>query len=96
MIDTFGIMKVQVQILIYYKFCIFLISGHYERQFRTQSQSLFNDDYDKHTAPPKLIEGKKNIFFKHSGKSKNGYRTGWSRPFFQKEMAITPIRSSFF
>ena len=45
-----------------------MISGHliHERQFRTQSQSLFNDDYDKHTAPPKLTEGKKNIIFEHS------------------------------
>jgi len=67
-IDTFGIMKVQILILIYHCFCIFVISGQliYERQFRTQSQSLFNDDYDKHTAPPKLTEGKKNIFFEHS------------------------------
>ena len=68
-IDTFRIMKVQILILIYFCNCIFLISGHeliYERQFRTQSQSLFNDDYDKHTAPPKLIEGKINILFEHS------------------------------
>ena len=57
-------MKVQIVILVHVHFFLILINAeqqfvYVERQFRTQSQSLFNDDYDKHTAPPKLVEGKK-------------------------------------